>query len=152
MEQGHKDWGLQGTATAVVDEASHLLNVTATQEQTLLLNSKTIPVIGLREFTLNLDLQLQHETETGYFVVFFFNDARKVLLRVQEPLVPEKLRTIKKLTTDADGQFVISATTPELRQARSIQLTYAGDAKRRPSIHIIPSPSLSALASNGTGR
>ena len=72
-------------------------------------------------------MQLQHDTETGYFVVFFFNDAKKVLLRVQEPLVPEKLRTIKKLIT-----------TPELQQAREIHLTYAGDTQRRPAMQIIP--------------
>lgn len=139
MVQGHTGWGLQGTATALVDEASHVLNVTATQEQTLLLNSKTIPVTGGHAFTLNLDVHLQHESETGYFVVFFFDDAKKVLLRVHESLVPQKLLVIKKFTTDAAGHFETAATTPELRQARAIHLTYAGDTQRRPAIHILPS-------------
>ena len=138
FEHGLKVWGVQGDASAHVDDSNQVLNVIATPDHTLLLNSRAIPVTAGHEFTLNLDLHLQHDTETGYFVVFFFNDAKKVLLRVQEPLVPEKLRTIKKLITDAAGQFATSATTPELQQAREIHLTYAGDTQRRPAMQIIP--------------
>ena len=144
---GLKGWGRYGSATTTTDSTDQVLNVTATPEQTLMLNSKIIPVTAGREFAVELDLQLEPDTETGYFVVFFFDEAKKVLMRVKEPLVSDKPRFLKELTTDSDGQFSTVADLPALQQAREIQLTYAGDSQHRSALHIIPSTPDTAASS-----
>ena len=75
-------------------------------------------------------------------MVFFFDDARKMLLRLTEPLVSDNARFVKDLTTDAAGRFQTPASSLDLQQAREIWLTYPGDAHRRPAIMRLQCPSL----------
>ena len=141
FDRSMKGWGIKGTATAEPKPGeggtSPVLDIAAAPGQTLMLNSRMIPVTPGREFTFDFEAHVQPVTETGYLVVFFFDEAKNVILRQPEPIVSRKLRFLRDLWTDARGRFETTVDGTDELRVREIWLNYAGDEHRRPAIRMI---------------
>jgi hypothetical protein len=137
FEHGLKEWGTKGDASAEPKSGAGAedssLEIAVSAGQTFLLNSKKTPGTAGRDFTFDFDARARPENETGYLVVFFFDTSRKVILRIAEPLVPENPRLVQNLVTDREGAVEIPFSSPDLKSAREIRLTYPGDERRRPA-------------------
>jgi hypothetical protein len=142
FDGGLKGWGLQGTAAAKPQQAAgsskQVLDVSAVPGQTLMLNSRLIPVTPGQRFVIQFNVHVRRGTETGYLVVFFSDESHRVLLRLTEPLLPERERLVKELITDANGRWEQANDMPILSEAREIRLSYGGDQRRRPAIARLP--------------
>jgi hypothetical protein len=137
FEQGLKGWGTKGDASVEpktgANPADTDLEIAVAAGQTFLLNSKRVPATAGREFNFDFDARVRPGAETGYLVVFFFDASKKVVLRMAEPLVPENPRLVQNLATDGEGNLEIPLSSPGLKIARELRLTYPGDECRRPA-------------------
>jgi hypothetical protein len=136
FEEGTHGWGTKGTAICTTTK-NGTIEISATPGQTYLLNSKIVPATGARVFRCEFDVEVFPSTETGYLVVFFFDAARKVIARIQEPLVTNEARGVQNGVTDADGKIEFPLSSPELKAAREYRLSYPGDERHRPAFTVI---------------
>jgi hypothetical protein len=138
--EGLKGWGRKGTAEVSPSHDAGMAGVKIDAEagRTLLLNSKLLPVTGGREAMFTFDVQVQADTETGYLAMFFFDSSKKVVHRMQEPLVTEISSGVRELVTDANGNFELGLTGSELRGAREYRFRYGGDLGRRCALATVP--------------
>jgi hypothetical protein len=137
---GLTGWGKSGTAAVspIRDAAAGVVKIDVDPGQTFLLNSKLLAATAGRESVFTFDVQVRPDTETGYLAMFFFDATKKVIRRMQEPLVQEIPSYLENLVTDANGNIEVPLTTPDLRGAREYRFNYVGDSLHRSALATVP--------------
>jgi hypothetical protein len=135
-----KDWNVHATAPTKVIPAESTeparLQMNVESGQTVLLNSKIVAATPEREYHADFDVQMEPHSETGYLVVFFFDENKKVIQRLQKPLVSDEPSVVLDLVTDAEGR--IRVPWSQIGGARELQISFPGDERYRSVMTLDP--------------
>lgn len=138
FENGVANWGGGGTASAIVevlDEAAGLkqLRVTASERETYLMNSSTVPVVPGAEYRFSWTSQIAPEAGSGgnFVVIFLSNKGQSA--RSSFPIETAVIAG-EPLLTGEDGAFEIPVPEGLNPGKYMMSLRYPGTAELWPAV------------------